>query len=86
MMILDLNHGNIVGRTPVDIARDLWKTRWEMSVGLTRSVEYGWAVILFRKTETDFVFMFSGMSRKDLSIVQDAIREDWDQADTPDAP
>lgn len=85
-MIIDLNPANIVGRTPVEIARDMWKTRWEMPVGLTRSVEYGWVVILYRKTETDFVFMFSGMSRTELSVVQDAIRENWDEPDTPDAP
>ena len=67
--------------TPVEIAREMWRTRHEMPVGMSRSVDHGFSVVLYRKTKTDFVFMFSGLNRRDLGVVQDAIREDWDESD-----
>ncbi len=73
------NPASMIKSEPVDIARDMWRTRHGLPVGMTRSIEYGYAIILYRKSETDFVFMFSGMSRRDLNIVQDAIRGNWDE-------
>ena len=61
-----------------DIAVKMWRNRFDLEVGMVSSVMSDYRIELHRLSETEFIFMVSGLNNKEMSSVMEKIREIYD--------
>lgn len=59
----------------VQIALSMWKDRFALDVGMINMVMSDYRIELHRLSESEFVFVFSSLSNKEVSNIMDKIKQ-----------